>query len=467
MREGNCRDAIPPFRRCPAAVRTLLFILFALLLSIGAAVAEAADEFRAAPSPSLCPRCPLCSRPTTPLAERLKYCHRVSSFLYSLLPRRTKWPAAVPAAAPLELPFTSDTATRAQALADLRELLTTRIKGQPQVVQPLYDVLHRKVTYPRQPTVLHFAGDNGVGKSYTARLISQALSLRCAGDRDVCDAGDNLLTIAGSGFDGMALPEARRRIVQLVMQHTANYPHGVVLIDDLTAMDPALVRMLAPLFGRAAHFPEQLSSGSADPHHHQNGGGGSSSSRNRNAAAPSLADLIVCITTDFGQQGRTVGRSSQEIESLIQTDFADLYGTLLPAFTRTFIYLPFDQQTAAAVVRGAVEELPCTMGEHLVRASAIADDAVHFLVERHRHTWEGRENGHALRRLVEDELLTQVLLFLEEYGTDQRLIARFVLDEAKMKVVLHQQGPKKRRAGLSLMVDGDAMNGAVAFPDDL
>ncbi|KPA77589.1 hypothetical protein ABB37_06957 [Leptomonas pyrrhocoris] len=411
---------------------------------------------------SLCPRCPLCARRQTSLRDRLKYCHSTSSYALSLFSSGGSELATATAAGasyreqrhryPLELPFATDDAVRAQCVRDATDLLASRVRGQPQVVKPLLEVLRRKLAFPREPVVVHLAGDNGVGKTHTARLVSQALSLRCAADRDVCDAGDNLLVIAGTGFDGMPVSEARGRIVRQVTAHMEHYPHGVVLIDDLTAMEPALVAALAPLFGRASHFAEQLTDPQADSTHSSNVNNdnhlrGSSSQKGLLSWAwrpfssplkppPPLSQLLVFITTDFGRQGRTVGKSRADIEAMVQHDFASLYGTLLPAYTRTFVFFPFTTQVAEEVVRSVVTDLPCALGEHLIAESWISDDAVAFLVEQHRAAWAGKENGHALRRLVEDELVSQLIVHWELHAVRERLLVRFELDEAELCVVL-------------------------------
>jgi hypothetical protein len=467
--------------RCPAQARRLdsfsLFLpttvitLLLLVLLCGVTLSLAHAQSPRSPTTtitSLCPRCPLCDRPQTSFLTRLKYCHRKTSYALSLF-SHGKSELAVAATQrtgtshreqrqryPLELPFATDDAVRAQCMRDVAELLVSRVRGQPQVVTPLLEVLRRKLAFPREPVVVHLAGDNGVGKTHTARLVSQALSLRCAVDRDVCDAGDNLLTIAGTGFDGMSVSEARARIVGQVMAHVAHYPHGVVLIDDLTAMDPALVTALAPLFGRASHFVEQQtelsasflekhsggaallnsSSGGARPSRQQPWPWAPLKSRAQSSAPPPLSQLLVFITTDFGRQGRTVGKSRADIEVMVQHDFASLYGTLIPAYTRTFVFLPFTTQMAEEVVRSVVTDLPCALGEHLIATSRISDAAVTFLVEQHRPTWAGKENGHALRRVVEDELISQLIVYWEVHSVPERLLVRFELDEAKLQVVL-------------------------------
>ncbi|CCW66684.1 unnamed protein product [Phytomonas sp. Hart1] len=217
-----------------------------------------------------------------------------------------------------------------------------------------------------------------------------------------------------------------------------DFPRGVVLIDDLTAMDPGLVAALAPLFGRGTHFPEQLY-----PHYAEDDPKGNNHRERSEREAPPVSQLLVFITTDLGKQGRTRGKSLQEIEQMVRGSFVGLYGALLPAYTHTFAYLPFNARTAEAVVRGAIAEFPCELADSsfhdAVMASSIDEAAVSFLVQRLRPEWDGRENAHALRRMI-NHLRAEVLGYLEKHGIDRRIIARFVLDEQAMEVKLQVEG---------------------------
>lgn len=421
-------------RTFTAAVSILVFsaLLAALSISsslflsgVAAAGKEKVVELR-------CPRCPICTKSGTPFLKKMRYCF-LSSF-------------PLPAVVSSEFPFATREAARRHVMEDVEELLRTRLVGQPHLTDAILDALRRKLAFPHEPLVLHFAGDNGVGKTYTARLLSLATSLRCAPARPQCDAGDNMLVISGTGFDGMSIADARERIVRRITAHQRKYPHGIVLLDDLTAMHPNLVTALAPLFGRAERFAEQTED------------------------TPPLANLIVVLTTDLGQQGRTYGKTLAQIEQLVRDEFAALYGTLVPAFTRTMLFVSFSRRDAERLVRDAVAALSCAVyfREGAVAASTIDDMAVAFLVERHREVWEGRENGHALRRAVDDVLVALLLRHFERRGHDRRVWARFRLDEDAVKIVLSTgedcAGAATLRAGCDDVEGGE---GARLFLGDL
>ncbi|KAH9586381.1 hypothetical protein LSM04_008754 [Trypanosoma melophagium] len=346
-----------------------------------------------------CPTSPFCSKSSAPVWTKLKYC------LFSSIPL---------AKIRQELPFAKSDAARRIAMENVEELLFTHVVGQDHITHTIAEAMRRKMASPGNPLVLHFAGDNGVGKTHTARLLSLAMSLHCAPARPQCDVGDNMLVISGTSFDGLDIADARKSIVKRITAHQRHYPHGIVLIDDLTAMHPKLVVALAPLFGRAERFDEQPESG------------------------PSLAQLTVVITTDFGQQGRTWGKTIVEVEQMVREEFAGLYGTLVPAFARTMVFVALTQQSAEEMVRKAAAGLACitSWGGGTVMASTIEEFAVSYLVERYRDTWEGRENGHALRRVVEDTLVPLLLQYFDSEGHDQTVWARFRLDAMAAKIVL-------------------------------
>lgn len=413
-----------------SSIRSLVALLLLLGVLSGAAASPSSSArtttVESSRTADPCPRCPLCSSGRTPLALRTKYCYRVTSLLSYMWRRATAQMGSVGVSAytPHELPAHTSEAAQDYVLDQLQELLSAYLVGQPHVSNSLVNVVRRKLLFPKDPMVLHLAGDNGVGKTLTARLISKAMSLHCTTDRERCDAGDNLLTLSGTSFDAMPFPEARQNIVRRIMAFMEWHPHGVVLIDDLTAMPPPLVTALAPLLGRGSHFPEQFEG------------------KRAGEAVPSLAQLLVIVTTDLGQQGRTVGRTVPDIEQLVRDMFTHLYGTLVSAHTRTYAYLPFVTATAADVIRTAVTHLPCV--SPLVTVATIDDIAASFLVERHRRVWDGKEYGHALTRVVEDELWSQVLVYQSARGADTRLVARFVLEEVngEGRVVLRMEDAK-------------------------
>ncbi|RNF03384.1 uncharacterized protein Tco025E_08188 [Trypanosoma conorhini] len=395
---------MPARRHSPRGVSAVATVVAALILLLLIFPASPLRPSSVAAEVELvewrCPRCPICAARGTPLLLRLRHC--VLTALPAALVRR-------------EFALAKDEALRQRVMKDVEELLLTRVAGQEHVKGAILEAVRRKLSYPQDPLVLHFAGDNGVGKTHTARLLSLATSLRCAPSRPACDMGDNMLVISGTGFDGMPVADARLRIMQRVTAHQKAYPHGIVLLDDLTAMHPKLVAALAPLLGRAERFEEQP------------------------AGTPSLAQLLVVVTTDFGQQGRTWGKSTAEVEQLVRDEFAGLYGTLTSAFTRTMLFAAFSRRDAEKLVQMAVAALPCTRywsDGGAVVASSIDELAVAFLVERHRETWEGKENGHALRRAVEDSLISLLLQYFDQHGHDTVVWAYFRLDELTAKIVL-------------------------------
>ncbi|RNF22016.1 uncharacterized protein Tco025E_03383 [Trypanosoma conorhini] len=258
-----------------------------------------------------------------------------------------------------------------QVLVRLRRLTQRSLKGQRHVVEGVTRSLAAKLENPDKPLVLHFAGDNGVGKTTLAQLISLALGLRC---RDAaCTTGDSTLVLSGVSYDGYSAQEFRRVVVPRIVQHALRFPkNGVVIVNDLGALHPDLVRVLLPLLGRAPSFPE--------------------------APGVPLGRLFVIVTTDFGRQGRTQGKSLAEMRRLVEEDFKSLYSQLSSSMIETFPFLPAALDTAKEIVRLTILDYKCRHGE-AIRELRVSEDAVLWFVDLVRDDLPV-ENGRCVAQAV-------------------------------------------------------------------
>ncbi|KPI83957.1 hypothetical protein ABL78_7012 [Leptomonas seymouri] len=254
---------------------------------------------------------------------------------------------------------------RTYVLTQLRSFVSESIKGQlaaPAVVEMVEYKLH----HLHEPMVLHFAGDNGVGKTRLAELISLAYGQRC-GD-ELCTVGDSTLVLSGTGYDGLSTAEFRKVVVELVTQHARRHPRdGVIVINELSSLEPSKVRVLLPVLGRASEFPEHFD--------------------------VKVSTQLVILTTDFGREGRTRGKSLSEMRSFINSEFTDLYSAQFAAHVRTLPFLPISLKTAGEIVRVVVREIGCS-AKPPVRLG-ITDTAVLWIVERTKGMLSV-ENGRAV-----------------------------------------------------------------------
>ncbi|ESL12054.1 hypothetical protein TRSC58_00184 [Trypanosoma rangeli SC58] len=271
-----------------------------------------------------------------------------------------------------------------QVLVRLRRLTQRNLKGQTHVVEGVIRSIAAKLENPDKPLVLHFAGDNGVGKTTLAQLISLALGLRC--HDAACTAGDSALVLSGVSYDGYSVQEFRRVVVQRIVQHVLRFPkNGVVIVNDLGALHPDLVRVLLPLLGRAPSFPE--------------------------ASNVPLGRLVVVVTTDFGRQGRTQGKSLTEMRRIVEDDFKSLYSQLSSSMIETFPFLPAALDTAKEIVRLTIQDYKCRHGE-AIRELGVSEDAVLWFVDLVRDDLpmeNGRCVAHAVSALVGPGILRHLL----------------------------------------------------------
>lgn len=80
-----------------------------------------------------------------------------------------------------------------------------------------------------------------------------------------------------------------------------------------------------------------------------------------------LRGQIVIITTDFGHEGRTRGKSVNEMRKFIHDEFRHLYGNVSTlSLVHTFPFLPVALDTARSIVHLAINEIACREELHNV-----------------------------------------------------------------------------------------------------
>lgn len=240
------------------------------------------------------------------------------------------------------------------ASSRLRYLLDRNLIGQDHLKERMVRDVIRKIRNPNEPLIMHFAGDNGVGKSSTAQWISAALSFRCNSVHPghFCTAGDELLSISGTNYDGLSIESFRSSVVPMITDFIKKYPRGVVILNDLTALHPRHVNVLLPLLGRSPYFSEN--------------------------PEVDIRTALVIVTTDFGRQGRTVGKSMSELHDMIEAEVRSTFGSLAGSHLRTYGFVPITILAARRIARLAFEDWGCS--EH-VNSLVVSDEVIAHVVD--------------------------------------------------------------------------------------
>lgn len=368
----------------------LLFLLLCIFVGHGiAAIDESTDAstFDKWDPISTCPSLPLCSHGSPSLLFKLRHC-----FLSA------------------ETPF-RDPAFRKQLLENLHELLI-EVQGQSHVIPVVYGAVLKKLQRLDERVILHFAGDHGVGKTLVARLISLAWSLRCAAGaeqrgatngRHSCSHGDAMLIISGTGYDGLPIQTSRKMIVDSISKHAQRHPHGIVLIDDLTAMHPDLVLAISSILGRSSTFAEA-------PH-------------------VDLEKLFVIVTTDFGTEGKTRNKTLPEIQEMVIGEFSTTFGSFTGSFMQVVPFVPLTPEAARNIVRETVDFFTCR--DRRILTSTISDQALTFIADSIPHFQF--ENGHALKRKLEGTFQMDASELLGGLAVDELVHVHYTLVEGKLR----------------------------------
>lgn len=280
------------------------------------------------------------------------------------------------------------------------------VVGQP-AVKEIIQLVQQKISRPYEPMILHFAGDNGVGKTLMAQAISLALGQRChPRARHSCEYGDSTLEFAGSSYVGYSLESFRADIVKKVVQHVMDFPIGVVVINEFSSLSREQASVLLPLLGRGTAFPEYPS--------------------------VDLRGQLVILTTDLGSEGRTRGKKRSEIELLVHDEFRDLYSVLAASYMQSLAFLPVDLDVAEEIIRREIRFFGCVSGRRKRPAVEPSAQFLSFVLESVKRDLPS-ENGRCIYRKVVsilDYLFLELERQVDAEFVDTRKIATVGLSES-------------------------------------
>lgn len=254
-------------------------------------------------------------------------------------------------------PFARNSGNYATMVKDRMQFFMARnLIGQEHLTSKILSDVAQKIRRPSEPLILHFAGDNGVGKTTTAELISAAMSFRChkANTGHYCSIGEEALSLSGTNYHGMSVENFRKSMVPQVLEFAKRFPFGVVILNDLTELDPQHVAVLMPLLGRSHYFSEDLKQ------------------------EVDLRRLLVIVTTDFGKQGRTRGKSIADLHQMVEDEVRSSFGTLAGSHLRTYAFVPATIVAAREIAKLMLYDWACSERMHDLH---IEEEAVEAAVD--------------------------------------------------------------------------------------
>lgn len=135
-----------------------------------------------------------------------------------------------------------------------------------------------------KPTTIHLAGDNGVGKTLTTRILATSLY-----PLDRHGVPNGLLFLRANSYRATDVEALRDKIAS----HLYSCPRGLIVIDEAEAMVPNIVNVFQQFLDSTVPWFQH------------------------NGKVIFLASAIFVFASDFGVEGRTAGMSLEKIRNLV------------------------------------------------------------------------------------------------------------------------------------------------------
>jgi len=296
--------------------------------------------------------------------------------------------------------YNTDTAGVRSCLHNLYSL----IKGQKDAMETLLGGISKKLSNQKTPFLVHLAGDNGVGKTLSAVLLSAALSQYP--HATIQKGGEVLLFIHGSEYGSLSntdtegIAAAAREITETVLEHCKKYPTvSVIVLDEVTQLPPNLVTALGPIFSA-------VQSGSS-------------------LRGIDLSGVYLFVTSDFGSDGMTTGKSSTDVRNLLWNRVDKVY-KMDNNFKKLNI-VPFLALTVSAFKEAIEHRLRIFLCGHQLRTQgSVVISRVNYTTAvidlLYGKVVQGilKRNGREVDKVLEDTLEGPYVINAQEYVREQK-----------------------------------------------
>jgi ATP-dependent Clp protease ATP-binding subunit ClpA len=278
----------------------------------------------------------------------------------------------------------------------METLLKERIFGQDEAIQMILTAFraHDK----KKPLTFHFAGDNGVGKSFTAKTIAE--SLFQYGNPSSGDF-EGFLYLRGEHYQGLEhLEEYRQTITRRIVDQLVQCPNSLIVFDEVEFLAPQTVSVISAFLDDSIPTFQY--------------------SDNVKCRTNEATFIVI---SDFGMEGRTNSMSFQQVKTLVERDSTEFWiNPKQPSvITHIIPFMPLDAKartSAAHYQLGHLVARDIFKGRN-VRSLEFTTGGAEAVADLSAKAYPS-QNGRGVTKYLESYVLPQIVVALDRYESAQR-----------------------------------------------
>lgn len=263
-----------------------------------------------------------------------------------------------------------------------------------------------------RPLTFHFAGDNGVGKTLTAKTIAEAVYQY---GNPLNGDFRGLLYFRGEQYQGTELVEEyRKSITRRIVDQLRECPNSLIVFDEVEYLAPATISVVSSFMDDSISTFEFY-----------------------DGVKCTTNEATFIIISDFGSQGRTNGMTFHDIKTLVERDSKEFWISpkATGVITHVIPFIPLSKETKLKTIEATLKNLK-KLEIFAERDMQIeySSDVAPTIATLSDATYKD-ENGRGITKYIESDVLPYMVSALTEFEAKNGRVGRLGRKAEKQAVM--------------------------------